>query len=116
MSFYKEYYLRDNPFPTTPILDPDSEDDRINGAIFNSDIMGDEIESFQSKIRRRPPLIYVENSDFIRGVGKSALLVHQWQRLKEQRDDVTSIYIRSEKKLKPADFAARFISDRFLDN
>jgi len=111
MSFYKEYYLSDNPFPTTPILDPSSEDDRINGAIFNSDIVVEEIESFQSKIRRRPPLIYVENSDFIRGVGKSALVVQQWRRLREQHGNVTSIYIRSEKKLKPADFAARFIGN-----
>ncbi len=109
MNFYREYYLSDNPFPITPILDPNSDDDRINGRIFNSDIMTEEIRSFRSKIRRRPPLIYVENSDFVRGVGKSALIVQQWRQL-QGHENVTSIYVRSEKKLGPADFAARLIS------
>lgn len=114
MSSYKEYHLSDNPFPTTPILNPNSDDDRINGTIYNPDIMADEIQSFRSKIRRRPPLIYVENSVFERGVGKSALMVKQWQQLQKQ-EGVTSIYIRSEQKFKPADFAARFISQWHQD-
>jgi len=109
MNSYKDYCLNDNPFPTTPILDPTSDNDRINGRIFNTDIMVEEIKSLQSKIRRRLPLIYVENSDFVRGVGKSALIVQQWRQLRKDKG-VTSIYIRSEKKFKPADFAARFIS------
>jgi hypothetical protein len=109
MSFYADYYLRDNPFPATPILDPTSSDERINGTIFNPDIMSDELLSFQGKIRRRPPLIYVENSDFVRGVGKSALVVQQWRQLRE-RSELTSTYVRSEKRLKPSDFAARFIT------
>ncbi len=109
MSFYREYHLSDNPFPVTPILDPSSADNRINGGIYNPDIMAEEIRSFQSKIRRRPPLIYIENSDFVRGVGKSALIVQQWRQL-QKHGGVTSIYVRSEKKLKPADFAARLIS------
>ena len=37
MSFYDDYYLTDNPFPTTPVLDPNSDDTRINGAIYNPD-------------------------------------------------------------------------------
>jgi hypothetical protein len=109
MSSYSDYYLSDNPFPTTPILNPNSDDARINGAIYNPDIMAEEIRSFRGKIRRRPPLIYIENSDFVRGVGKSALIVQQWRQL-QKHGDLTSIYVRSEKKLKPADFAARLIS------
>jgi hypothetical protein len=109
MSYYKDYYIGDNPFPTTPILDPSSDEERINGTIYNPDIMADEIQSFESKIRRRPPLIYIENSDFVRGVGKSALIVQQWRQLQEH-ENLTSIYVRSEKKLKPADFAARLIN------
>jgi hypothetical protein len=109
MSSYDKYCLSDNPFPTTPVLDPSSNDDRINGAIYNPDIMEDEIQSFQGKIRRRPPLIYIENSDFVRGVGKSALIVQQWRQL-QKHQEFTSIYMRSEKKLKPADFAARLIN------
>jgi hypothetical protein len=109
MSFYRKYHLNDNPFPTTPILNPNSDDDRINGKIYNPDIMAEEIQSFRGKIQRRPPLIYIENSDFVRGVGKSALIVQQWHQLKDH-ENLTSIYVRSEKKLKPADFAARLIS------
>ena len=114
MNFYKDYCLSDNPFPTTPILDPSSDNDRINGRIFNTDIMVEEIKSLQSKIRRRLPLIYVENSDFVRGVGKSALIVQHWRQLQKDKG-VTSIYIRSEKKFKPVDFAARFISQWHTD-
>ncbi|MGI0015889.1 MAG: hypothetical protein ACREBU_20920, partial [Nitrososphaera sp.] len=103
------YYLRDNPFPSTPILDPSSDNDRINGTIYNPNIMAEEIQSFRNKIGRRPPLIYIENSVFERGVGKSALVVQQWRQL-QKHSGVTSIYVRSEQKLKPADFAARLIS------
>jgi hypothetical protein len=106
MNTYEKYFLKDNPFPTTPILDPGSDDDRVNGKIYNPHIREAEIVSFESKIRQRPPLIYIENSEFERGVGKSALLVQQWRQLQTQ-NDVTSIYIRSTEKLKPADFAAR---------
>ena len=109
MSFYSDYHLSDNPFPTTPVLEPTDSDIRINGTIYNPDIMGDEIRSLHSKIRRRPPLIYIENSDFVRGVGKSALIVQQWRQL-QQDPTLTSVYLRSEKKLSPADFAARLIS------
>lgn len=108
MSIYERYYLKDNPFPTTPILDPGSDDDRVNGKIYNPHIREAEIHSFESKIRQRPPLIYIENSEFERGVGKSALLVQQWRQLQAQAD-VTSIYIRSTERLKPADFGARVI-------
>ena len=94
MSFYSDYHLSDNPFPTTPVLEPTDSDIRINGTIYNPDIMGDEIRSLHSKIRRRPPLIYIENSDFVRGVGKSALIVQQWRQL-QQDPTLTSVYLRS---------------------
>ena len=94
MSFCSSYYLRDNPFPTTPVLEPSDSDIRINGTIYNPEIMADEISSLRSKIRRRPPLIYIENSDFVRGVGKSALIVQQWRQL-QQDPTLTSIYLRS---------------------
>jgi hypothetical protein len=108
MNIYEPYYLRDNPFPATPLLDPSSDDDRVNGKIYNPYIREAEIHSFESKIRQRPPLIYIENSVFERGVGKSALLVQQWRQLQKQAD-VTSIYIRSNEKLRPVDIAARLI-------
>lgn len=108
MSDYVLYFLRENPFPATPLLDPSSSDDRVSGRIYNPHIREVEIVSFESKIRQRPPLIYIENSVFERGVGKSALLVQQWRQLQHQ-SHATSIYIRSNEKLKPSDFVARLI-------
>ena len=108
MSLYEPYYLRDNPFPATPLLDPSSNDDRVNGKIYNPHIRETEIHSFESKMSQRPPLIYIENLEFERGVGKSALLVQQWRQLQKQAE-VTSIYIRSTEKFRPVDFAARLI-------
>lgn len=64
MNTYQRYHLKDNPFPTAPILDPASDDDRVNGKIYNPHIREAEIHSFESKIRQRPPLIYIENSEF----------------------------------------------------
>lgn len=108
MSVYERYYLRDNPFPVSPFLDPISDDDRVNGKIYDPRIQEAEICSFESKIRQRLPLIYIENSVFERGVGKSALLVQQWRQLQKQ-SDVTAIYIRSKEKFMPVDFAAHLI-------
>ena len=59
---YKPYLLQDNPFPATPLLDPSSDDDRVNGKIYNPHIREAEIRSFESKIRQQLPLIYIENS------------------------------------------------------
>jgi hypothetical protein len=104
----ESYFLTDNPFPATPILDPNSDDDRVNGRIYNPHIREAEIQSFESKIRQRLPLIYIENSVFERGVGKSALLVQQWRQLQSE-PNVTSLYIRSKENLKPSEFVARLI-------
>jgi hypothetical protein len=108
MSHYMPYYLQDNPFPVSPFLDPSSDNDRVNGRIYNPHIQEAEIRSFESKIRQRLPLIYIENSVFERGVGKSALLVQQWRQLQKQAD-VTSNYIRSKEKFMPVDFATHLI-------
>ena len=108
MNSYAGYQLRDNPFPATPIIDPNSPDDRINGRVYNPAIMGAAIQSFESKIQRRPPLIYIESSEFERGEGKSALTARHWRAL-QQEEGITSVYIRSETGWKPADFAMRII-------
>lgn len=108
MNSCESYFLRDNPFPATPILDPNSDDDRVNGRIYNPHIREAEIRSFDSKIRQRLPLIYIENSVFERGVGKSALLVQLWRQLQSEAN-VTSLYIRSKENLKPSEFVTRLI-------
>jgi hypothetical protein len=108
MNSCDNYYLTDNPFPATPILDPNSDDDRVNGRIYNPHIREAEILSFENKIRQRLPLIYIENSVFERGVGKSALLVQQWRQLQAE-SNVTSLYIRSKENIKPSELVTRLI-------
>jgi hypothetical protein len=108
MNLCESYYLIDNPFPATPLLDPNSDDDRVNGRIYNPHIREAEIQSFESKIHQRLPLIYIENSVFERGVGKSALLVQQWRQL-QTKENVTSLYMRSKENVKPSEFVTRLI-------
>ena len=42
---FSEYYLKENPFPETPVIDPLSNDIRLNGEIFNEAIFKKEIEN-----------------------------------------------------------------------
>jgi len=109
MSDYRNYYLRDNPFHRAATFNPSDNDIRINGSIYNPNIMAEVIQSFHHKVQRRLPIIYVENTEVEWGVGKSALTAHQCQKLKEQ-EGITSIYIRSDIKFKPTDFAFHLIS------
>jgi len=109
MSDYHNYYLRDNPFHSNATFNPRSDDIRINGSIYNPNIMAEVIQSFQHKVQRRLSIIYVENTGVEWGVGKSALTAHQCQKLEEQ-EGITSIYIRSDIKSKPTDFAFHLIS------
>lgn len=90
MNSYRNYYLRDNPFHWAATFDPSSDDVRINGSIYNPTIMAEVIQSFQHKIRRRFPIIYVQNSEVEWGVGKSALTAHQCQKLIE-KEGITSL-------------------------
>lgn len=107
MHNYEKYFLSDNPFPSTAVIDVNSSDIRVNGAIFYEHIFKKEIEALKQKLETRTNLIYISGLKFVRGTGKSALLVNGWQGV--MRDiNSTSAYVRcteSRPNNKPSGFA-----------
>lgn len=102
MTGYDEYFLTDNPFPKDPIIDPLNPDKRKNGSIFNSEIRQKELRELQAKMEDKLTMIYLRANSTVRGMGKSAVAVHEWRRL-QQQPDVTSVYLDA-KSGGPRDF------------
>jgi len=100
---YSKYALKGNPFPHMAIIDPYSTDVRINGMIFNKEVLQEEIADLRQKIDSRINLIYISGGEWERGAGKSALMVQEWKRLIGQ-PQITSIYVKVRSKSGPADF------------
>jgi hypothetical protein len=84
---YEKFNLYENPFPSNPFVDKNSEDKRINGAIYEIDIRTKEYDQIESVFLRQPQsdlnhlrLGYIVDESYIgRGNGKSAFLVHLQQ-------------------------------------
>jgi hypothetical protein len=96
---YSYYYLKENPFPADASFNKESSDKRINGGIFNGEICKGEVEQLVKLLRRRMNLIYCQNiSEFVRGVGKSALIAHAWRVLNDIEEKVTTTFLRCQKK------------------
>jgi hypothetical protein len=108
MDDYSRYYLSDNPFPETAVIDPLSSDIRVNGGIFHEGIFKKEIEDLRRKTGQGVNVIYLSGIEFDRGIGKSALMIHQLQSLKGQ-DGSTCIYVRCDEKDKPRDAARKVV-------
>ena len=47
---YERFNLRENPFPSEPAVNMQSEDIRINGGIFEMEIRRDELEKVIKKL------------------------------------------------------------------
>jgi len=105
---YADYFLRDNPFPATAVIDPYSTDARVNGSIFNEDVFEDKIEELRRKTEQKINLVYICGGVYDRGLGKSALMIHH-MRFLERVEGVTCAYIRCEEKDKPVDLARKAI-------
>lgn len=81
---FERFNLKENPFPSTPIINKDAEDSRLNGQIFEMTIREKEynqIEQFFLKIPQSDPnhlrLGYIIDTSYIgRGNGKSAFLIN----------------------------------------
>jgi hypothetical protein len=81
---YELYNLKDNPFPASPFVNPDSDDDRVNGEIYEPSIRQSEyqaiLENFITVPQSDPNhlrLGYIMDTSYIgRGNGKSAFLVN----------------------------------------
>ncbi len=103
MTDYQSFHLSENPFPEVATLDPSSPDAKVNGEIFCEEIVGDEMRNITEKMNRRVNVIYVAGLEFDKGVGKSALVAHQWRPFAKD-GLITTPYVRCKSKNKPDDF------------
>lgn len=89
---YAQLGFRDLPFPTNPLINPNSDDPRLNGAIFASSSVRDEIAKFEDLLIRpndfhnRAKLASLWAKSDVeqgRGMGKTALLRHFQRRIND---------------------------------
>lgn len=81
---YERYNLKENPFPSSPFVNPESDDKRIAGLIYEPSIRQQEFEIVQNTFLGVPQddpnhlrLGYILDTSYIgRGNGKSAFLLH----------------------------------------
>jgi hypothetical protein len=90
---YAALGLSDNPFPPVPTVDPTSRDIRMNGFIYDDEIFRSQLAALRQRIDRRENLIYAQNTKFVAGVGKSALIASEWRRLQHDAPE-TTVYVR----------------------
>jgi hypothetical protein len=74
-------------------VDPASHDIRTNGTIYNEEIFQDQIKALRQRLERCENLVYAQNTKFVMGVGKSALIAREWRRLQQELPE-TTIYVR----------------------
>jgi hypothetical protein len=116
---YKDYLLKDNPFPQTATLEPSSHDPRTSGEIFNDKIFAEEIDDLWKRIDSKINVIYVSQASGVweLGIGKSALVYNVCKSLKE-KSEATAVYLRASTKSRPSDFCnqivAKWHSDGYL--
>ena len=108
MEDYSKFYVKDNPFPSAAVMDPRSDDPRINGTIFNEKIFEEEIELLRKKIDLKTNMIYVAGLKFDKGIGKSALITHECRRL-TALGNTSSVYLRCKPKDDPEDFCRAIV-------
>ena len=108
MSDFSKYYLKENPFPETAVIDPLSDDIRLNGDIFYEPIFKKEIENLVKKTNQGTNVVYLAGIQFDRGIGKSALMINHMRHLKCSTD-CTSVYVRCNEKEKPKDAVRKVI-------
>lgn len=89
-------------------MDPYSTNPRINGEIFNSNIRQGELQELRNKLDGKLSLVYLRAPIAVRGMGKSAVAVHEWKR-RQQINDITSIYIKVSPTHTVADFTINII-------
>lgn len=82
-SNYERYNLKDNPFPYDPFLEPESDNVRVNGTIYNEAIKSKELKRLENIFLKQTidgnhkRLGYLIDANYTgRGNGKSALLLH----------------------------------------
>lgn len=90
-SRYERYNLRENPFPASPFINPDSSDMRANGEIYEPLIRTREYEQIKQNFLSVPQadsnhlrLGYILDTSYIgRGNGKSAFIINLQRQLNQ---------------------------------
>lgn len=88
---YERYNLKENPFPSSPFVNPNSSDARSNGDIYEPSIRQEEYERMRKNFLEVPQsdpnhlrLGYIEDTSYVgRGNGKSAFLVNLQKRINQ---------------------------------
>jgi len=88
---YEQYNLKENPFPSSPFVNPNSNDARNNGEIYEPSIREKENEAIEKiffKVPQSDPnhlrLGYIMDTSYIgRGNGKSAFLVNLQKKINQ---------------------------------
>lgn len=88
---YERFNLRENPFPSSPFVNPESTDVRSNGAIYEESIRQAEYDKIQHNFLSVPQsdpnhlrLGYIQDESYVgRGNGKSAFIVHVQRKINE---------------------------------
>lgn len=88
-NLFGRFYLKDNPFPREAVINPKSEDPRLNGSIYVTKLREKEEKLFEEYLIPNPERQQPRNLAFLmdyatrigRGIGKSAFLLHQQRRI-----------------------------------
>jgi len=107
---YRDYLLRNNPFPDPATLEPTSGDPRTSGEIFNDKVFAEEIQDLWKRIDSKIHVIYVTGGGWDLGIGKSALVFNVWKSVKN-RENATAAYVRVSEKSKPSDFCNQIVAN-----
>ncbi len=88
---FEKFNLRENPFPSTPVVSKDASDDRIKGKIFEMEIRRKEYEQIVNNFIRVPRndpghlrMGFIMDTSYTgRGNGKSAFLINLHRKINE---------------------------------
>lgn len=89
---YEKFNLKENPFPSAPVVNKGSTDARINGKIFEMEIRKNEYGLLESNFLKTPQndpnhlrIGFIVDSSYVgRGNGKSAFLVNVFDKINEE--------------------------------
>lgn len=88
---FEKFNLKENPFPSTPFINPESTDARINGDIYEPSIREKEYQKLQENFlnvsqsdSNHLRLGYIEDTSYVgRGNGKSAFILNILKRINQ---------------------------------
>ena len=120
---YKDYFLKENPFPVDAVLNPYSSNPKINGTIFAEEARQETIKNFEGMFVRDPHFEDRERIGWLwakgdiaigRGMGKTALLVYFKHKI--NKDWGYSYTEDKSKKLCAIYISSREIKDYLLEH